>query len=69
MAGEEDALAKLIAERAKKNPNFSAMVEAALQRRKAARARGEAPNAPIPEDADEDGEVEVPPVAVSPSDS
>lgn len=69
MADEEDFLAELIAERTKKNPSFPAMVEAALQRRKAARARGENPNAPTLEQTEEDGEVETPPVAISPTDS
>jgi hypothetical protein len=69
MQDEEDFLAELIAERTKKNPNFPAMVEAALQRRRAARARGEDPNNPALAETEEDSEVESPQVAVSQSDS
>jgi hypothetical protein len=69
MADEDDFLAELIAERTKKNANFPAMVEAALQRRRAARARGEDPNASLYADTDEDTEAESPEVAVSQSDS
>jgi len=55
MSTEKDDLEEFIAECAKEDPNFPAMVEAALQRRQAARARGEDPN-DIPltdEDAEE----------------
>ncbi|GEM_PF-4252447 len=38
---ERDELDDLIAEIAQRNPAFPAMVEAALQKRRAARARGE----------------------------
>ncbi|WIG58771.1 MAG: hypothetical protein OJF49_001517 [Ktedonobacterales bacterium] len=41
---ERNDLDDLIAEITAKNPEFPAMVEAALQRRQAARARGEDPN-------------------------
>jgi hypothetical protein len=44
MSTEKDDLEEFIAECAKEDPNFPAMVEAALQRRQAARARGEDPN-------------------------
>lgn len=45
-----DDLDDLIAEIASKNPEFPAMVEAAMQRRRAARARGEDPNDLPPSD-------------------
>jgi len=41
---ERDDLDDLIAEIAKEHPEFPAMVEAAVQRRREARARGEDPN-------------------------
>lgn len=41
---ERDELDELITEIAKEHPEFPAMVEAALQERLAARARGEDPN-------------------------
>lgn len=53
---ERDELDELIAEIAQEHPEFPAMVEAALQERLAARARGEDPN-DIPQTS-EDGERE-----------
>lgn len=50
MADEEDFLEELIAERTKRNPNIPSMIEAELQRRREARARGEDPNAEPEED-------------------
>ena len=47
---ERDDLDDFIAEIAKDHPEFPAMVEAALQRRREARARGEDPNAEPEED-------------------
>lgn len=44
MTTDKDDLEDFIAECAKEDPNFPAMVEAALQRRQAMRARGEDPN-------------------------
>ncbi|HEX5549137.1 MAG TPA: hypothetical protein VFX24_17150 [Ktedonobacterales bacterium] len=45
-----DDLDAYIAERDKREPGFAALVEAALQRRREARARGEDPNAEPDED-------------------
>ena len=45
-----DDLDAYIAERDKREPGFAALVEAALQRRREARARGEDPNAEPEED-------------------
>ena len=54
---ERDDLDDFIAEIAKDHPEFPAMVEAALQRRREARARGEDPNdLPPAEEAAEETE-------------
>lgn len=55
MATEKDDLEEFIADCSKEDPNFPAMVEAALQRRQAMRAQGEDPNeaAPTEKEADE----------------
>ncbi len=50
MSDEEDFLEELIAESTKLNPDFPKMMEAAAQRRREARARGEDPNAEPEED-------------------
>lgn len=44
MAEEKDDLEEFIVECSKEDPNFPAMVEAALRRRQMMRARGEDPN-------------------------
>ncbi len=64
MTTEKDDLEEFIAECAKEDPNFPAMVEAALQRRQAARARGEDPN-DIPR-AEEEAEEQSPASNVRP---
>lgn len=51
---ERDDLEEFIAECTQENPDFPAMVEAALQRRRAARANGEDPNKP--DEADDESE-------------
>ena len=54
MASDTDDLEEFIAECTKEDPDFPTMVEAALQRRQAARARGEDPNdVPLAEEAEE----------------
>ncbi|HEU5348569.1 MAG TPA: hypothetical protein VFU63_08140 [Ktedonobacterales bacterium] len=54
MADEEDFLEELIAESTKQYPDFPKLLEAAAQRRRTARARGEDPNAePEENEADE----------------
>ena len=50
-----DDLDAFIAECTKRNPDFPKLMEAAAQRRREARARGEDPNAE-PEDADDEAE-------------
>jgi septal ring factor EnvC (AmiA/AmiB activator) len=50
MDDEEDFLEELIAESTKLNPDFPKLMEVAAQRRQAARARGEDPNAEPEED-------------------
>ena len=50
MDDEEDFLEELIAESTKLNPDFPKLMEAAAQRRRQARARGEDPNAEPEED-------------------
>lgn len=62
MASEKDDLEAFIEECAKEDPNFPALVDAALQRRQAARARGEDPN----DSSLEEGEAEDHP-AISPA--
>ena len=50
MSDEEDFLEELIAESTRRNPEFPKLMEAAAQRRRDARARGEDPNAEPEED-------------------
>ena len=52
MADEEDFLDELIAESTKQDPEFPKLMEAAAQRRREARARGEDPN-DVPQAEDE----------------
>jgi hypothetical protein len=50
MSDEEDFLEELIAESTRQDPEFPKLMEAAAQRRREARARGEDPNAEPEED-------------------
>ena len=50
MSDEEDFLEELIADSTRQNPEFPKLLEAAMQRRREARARGEDPNAEPEED-------------------
>ena len=56
MSDEEDFLEELIAESTRRNPEFPQLMEAAAQRRREARARGEDPNAEPEEDEADNAE-------------